>query len=66
MSESIKEIKDFTRVEVEGLRKELNFYYDTEVCLPQIVKGILFGKKLAYDKILSLIDKMEHSQKEKK
>lgn len=66
MSESIKEIKDFARVEVEGLHKELNFYYGTEVCLPQIVKGISFGKKLAYDKILSLIDKIEYSQKEEK
>lgn len=59
MSDSIKEIKDFVRVEIEGLRKELTFYCKAQIPLSQISKGILFGKKLAYDKVLDFISEME-------
>lgn len=59
MSDSIKEIKDFVRVEIEGLRKELTFYCKAQIPLSQLSKGILFGKKLAYDKVLDFISEME-------
>lgn len=57
MSESIEGIKDFIRLEDEDLCKELSFYCKAQIPLPQTVRGLLFGKKLAYDKILRLIDK---------
>lgn len=66
MSESVKEIQDFVKVEAEALRKEIMFYYDTQICLSQINRGILYGKKMAYDKMLSFVDRTEHSQEEKK
>lgn len=59
MSGNIKEIEDFIRVEVEGLRRELTFYCKAQIPLSQISKGILFGKKLAYDKVLDFISEME-------
>ena len=59
MPDNIKEIKDFIRVEVEGLRRELTFYCKAQIPLSQISKGILFGKKLAYDKVLDFISRME-------
>lgn len=66
MPESVKEIKDFVKVEAEALRKEIMFYYDTQICLSQINKGILYGEKMAYDKMLSFVDRTEYSQKENK
>lgn len=66
MPENIKEVKDFVKVEAEALRKEIMFYYDTQICLSQLNKGILYGKKMAYDKMLSFVDRTEHSQEEKK
>lgn len=66
MPESVKEIKDFVKVEAEALRKEMMFYYDTQICLSQLHKGILYGKKMAYDKMLSFVDSTEHLQEEKK
>lgn len=66
MPENIKEVKDFVKVEAEALRKEIIFYYDTQICLSQLNKGILYGKKMAYDKMLSFVDRTEHSQEEKK
>ena len=59
MSDNIKEIEDFIKVEVEGLRRELTFYCKAQIPLSQISKGILFGKKLAYDKVLDFISEME-------
>lgn len=66
MSESIKEIKDFVKVEAEALRKEIMFYYNTQTSLSYINKGMLYGKKMAYDKMLNFINATEHSQEEKK
>lgn len=66
MPDSIKEIKDFVKLEVKALRKEIMFYYETQICLSQIDKGILYGKKVAYDKMWSFIDEIGHSQEEKK
>lgn len=66
MSESAKEIKDFVKVEAEALRKEIMFYYDTKICLSQIGKGILYGKKMAYDKVLEFIKNVEEIQEENK
>lgn len=59
MPDNIKEIKDFVRVEVEGLRRELTFYCKAQIPLSQISKGILFGKNLAYGKVLDFISEME-------
>ncbi len=64
MPDNIKEIKDFVKVEAEALRKEIMFYYDTKICLSQIGKGILYGKKMAYDKMLKFIDETGHLPEE--
>lgn len=59
MSDNIKGIKDLVKLEVEALRREMVFYCNTQICLSQINKGILFGKKMAYDKVLDIISEME-------
>lgn len=59
MSESVKEMKDFVKVEAEALRKEIMFYYNTQTCLSYFNKGMLYGKKMAYDKVLDFISEME-------
>lgn len=66
MPESVKEIKDFVKVEAEALRKEIMFYYNTQTRLSYFNKGMLYGKKMAYDKMLSFINTTEHSREEKK
>lgn len=66
MSESVKEIKDFVKVEAEALRKEIMFYYNTQTRLSYFNKGMLYGKKMAYDQMLSFINTTEHPQEEKK
>lgn len=66
MSESVKEIKDFVKVEAEALRREIMFYYNTQTSLSYFNKGIFYGKKMAYDKMLSFVDRTEHSQEERK
>lgn len=65
MSESVKEIKDFAKVEAEALHKEIMFYYNTQTRLSYFNKGMLYGKKMAYDKILNFINATEHSQEDK-
>lgn len=59
MSESVKEIKDFAKAEIEDVYEELNFYNQQELSVPQFNKGILAGKKLAYEKVLDFISEME-------
>ena len=66
MPDNIKEIKDFVTLEAEDLRREIMFYYKEQICVPQKDKGIMFGKKMAYDKMLSFVDRTEHSQEESK
>lgn len=66
MPDNIKGIKDLVKLEAEALRKEIMFYYDTKICLSQIGKGILYGKKMAYDKVLKLLESMEETPKENK
>lgn len=64
MPDSIEEIKELIKLEAEALRKEIMFYCDTKICLSQIGKGILYGKKMAYDKMLKFIDETGHLPEE--
>lgn len=66
MPDNVKEIKDFITIEAEELRREIMFYYQEQICVPQKDKGIMFGKKLAYDKVLDFIENMEETQEENK
>lgn len=66
MPDSIEEIKELIKLEAEALRKEIMFYYNTQTPLLYFNKGMLYGKKMAYDKMLSFVDRTEHSQEEKK
>lgn len=66
MSDNDKQIKDFVKVEAEALRKEIMFYYNTQTRLSYFNKGMLYGKKMAYDKVLEFIENMGKPQEEGK
>ena len=66
MPDSIEEIKELIKLEAEALRKEIMFYYNTQTPLSYFNKEMLYGKKMAYDKMLSFVDRTEHSQEESK
>ena len=66
MPDSIEGLKELIKLEAEALRKEIMFYYNTQTPLSYFNKGMLYGKKMAYDKMLSFVDRTEHSQEESK
>lgn len=66
MLDNDKQIKDFVKVEAEALRKEIMFYYNTQTRLSHFNKGMLYGKKMAYDKVLEFIENMGKPQEEGK
>lgn len=59
MSDNIKNIKEFAKAGVEDVYTDLNFYRQQGISVPQFNKGILAGKKLAYEKVLDFISEME-------
>ena len=59
MSNNIKQIQKFVKAGIEDVYEELNFYNQQELSVPQFNKGILAGKKLAYEKVLDFISEME-------
>lgn len=59
MPDSAKQIQDFVKAEIEDVYTETNFYKQEKISVPQFNKGILAGKKLAYEKVLDFISEME-------
>lgn len=59
MSNSIEKIKEFAKAGIEDVYTDLHFYNQQGISVPQFNRGILTGKKLAYEKILDIISKME-------
>lgn len=66
MSENIQQIKKFVALEMEDVVTDIVFYYNEQICVPPKDKGILYGKKMAYQKIWDFIEEMEETQKENK
>lgn len=64
MSDNIQQLKKFVALEMEDVVTDIVFYYNEQICVPQKDKGILYGKKMAYQKVWYFIKDMEETQKE--
>lgn len=59
MSNNIKQIQKFVKVGIEDVYTDYNFYTQSKIDIPQFNRGVLAGKKLAYEKVLDFISEME-------
>lgn len=59
MSNNIKQIQKFVKAGIEDVYADYNFYSQSKIDISQFNRGVLAGKKLAYEKVLDLISKME-------
>lgn len=66
MSNNIKQIQKFVKAGIEDVYTDISFYEQSKIDVPQFNRGILAGKKLAYNKVLEFIENMEETQKENK
>lgn len=66
MIDNIKEIKDFVTFGIDDVYTDFRFYKQQKISVPQFNRGILTGKKLAYEAVLEFINNLGNSQKESK
>ena len=59
MSNNIKQIQKFVKAGIEDVYTDNNFYAQSNIDVPQFNRGVLAGKKLAYEKVLDFISEME-------
>lgn len=62
----IESVKDFLVSEIKELNTETAFYNQQNIEVPPFNKGILTGKRLAYEKALKFVYDIERTQKESK
>lgn len=59
MLNNIKQIQKFVKAGIEDAYTDYNFYSQSKIDIPQFNRGVLAGKKLAYEKVLDFISEME-------
>lgn len=66
MLDNVKQIKKFVALQFEFVVADIVLGYQGKISVSQFDRGVLAGKRMAYEDIWDFIENMEETQEERK
>lgn len=66
MLDNVKQIKKFVALQFEFVVADIVLGYQRKISVSQFDRGVLAGKRMAYEDVWDFIENMEETQEERK